>query len=119
MDVSLSGWALVAAAVFWAILVAFLCVVLLSLFRVLTSTRDLLEDLRRQVVPMLSDVNETVDGVNRELVQVEGILESVKGTVTAVEKVTTTLATAIANPAVRGVALAAGAARAWQKMRER
>lgn len=117
--ISVSGWALVAVAVFWAILVGFLCVVLISLFRVLTATHDLVEDIRRQTTPMLQELNLTVDTLNRELVQVEEILTSVKGTATSVERLTTTAATVVANPAMRGLALAAGAARAYKKFRRR
>jgi uncharacterized protein YoxC len=116
---SVSGWALVAASVFWAVLVAFLCFVLIALFRVLTSTRDMLEDLRRQTTPMLQELNETVGNLNREMDQVDEILSSVKGTTAAIEGITKTVQATVAHPAIRALAVAAGAGRAYQRFRKK
>lgn len=116
-EVSLSGWALVAASAVWAVLVGFLCFALVSAFRVLTTTRDLLEDVRTKATPMLQELNQTVEGVNRELEHVDQILTSVKGTAGAVEGITKTVATAVSHPAIRAIAIAAGAARAYQRFR--
>lgn len=113
----MSGWALIVVAVFWAVLVGFLAFVLVQLFRVLQATRDLLEDLRRQATPMLQELNETVEQVNKELVQVDEILVSARGTAAAIEGITRTAQNVVANPAVRALALAAGAARAYQRFR--
>jgi hypothetical protein len=117
-EVSLSGWALVAASVVWAVLVGFLCFALVSAFRVLTATRDLLEDVRSKATPMLQELNQTVEGINKELEQVDGILTSVRGTAGAVEGVAKTLAAAVAHPAIRALAVAAGAARAYQRFKQ-
>lgn len=114
----MSGWALVVVAVFWAVLVGFLSFVLISMFRVLQSTRDLLEDIRRQAVPMLQELNETVESVNKELVQVDDILHNIQGTTAAIEGITRTAQNVVSNPAVRALALAAGAARAYQKFKK-
>ncbi len=116
--VTVSGWALVAIAVFWAILVGFLCVAMLSLFRVLQSTRDLVEDFRREATPMLHELNETVGNVNREIEHVDEILMSVRGTAGAVEGITRTVQATVAHPAIRALAVAAGASRTYQKLRK-
>ena len=116
-EVTIGGWALVAISVFWALLVGFLCFALVSLFRVLTATRDLLEDFRRQTVPMLGHLNQTVSTLNAELGHVDEILENVKGTTSAVHGITRTAQAAVAHPAIRALAVAAGAARAYQRFR--
>ncbi len=112
-----TAWALVAISAFWAILVGFLCYVLVNLFRVLTSTRDLLEDVRGQTTPLLAELNETVSGLNRELGEVDEILVSVRGTTTAVEGIARTVQATVAHPAIRALAIAAGAGRAYQRFR--
>lgn len=114
----MSGWAFLIVSVFWAVLVAFLSFALLSLFRVLTSTRDLLEDFRRQTTPLLQELNETVGTVNKDLVQVEQILGSVRGTAAAVEGITKTTQAVVTHPAIRVLAVAAGAGRTWRKLRK-
>lgn len=114
---SLGGWALVVTAAFWAVLVGFMSFALISMFRVLQTTRDLLEDLRRQATPMLQELNETVQNVNHEMGQVDDILTSVRGTAAAIEGITKTAQAAVSNPAIRFLALAAGATRAWKRFR--
>jgi hypothetical protein len=118
MEVSLSGWALVVVAAFWAVLVGFLSFALISLFRALTATRDLLEDIRRQTTPLLRDLTQTVEGLNKELVRVDDILVNVQGTTAAIEGITKTAQNVVASPAVRALALAAGAARAYARFRK-
>jgi uncharacterized protein YoxC len=113
----LGGWALLVVAAFWAVLVGFLSFSLISLFRVLTATRDLLEDFRRQATPMLQELNETVENVNKEIGQVDQILSSARGTIGAVESVSKTVQTIVTHPAIRMMALAAGAGRAWRRLR--
>lgn len=118
-EFTLSGWALVGIAAFWAILVGFLCFVLVSVFRVMTATRDAVEDFRRTATPMLAELNETVANVNKELGQVDEILTSVRGTAAAVEGISKTVQATVAHPAIRALAIAAGAGRAYQRFRSR
>lgn len=113
----MGGWAALVLAVFWAVLVGFLSFVLINLFRVLQATRDLLEDLRRQATPMLQELNETVENVNKELVQVDQILSSARSTVGAVESMTRTANAIVTHPAIRILAVSAGAARTYRKLR--
>ena len=112
-------WAWLIAAGFWGLLVIFLCAALIGLYRVLQSTRDLVEDVRRQTVPILRELADTVDGVNRELVKVDELLTSVTGIAGAVEGITKTAQTVITHPATRYVGIAAGAARFLRKLRRK
>src|SRR5512132_313238 len=50
-----------------------------NLFRVLTSTKDLIDGVTTQTVPLLGEVNTTVAMVNQELVRVDGILATAEG----------------------------------------
>ena len=71
------AWTIVAFLV--GAFVVVLCVVMANLFRVLTSTRDLIDGVTRQTVPLLGEVNTTVGLVNQELVRVDGILATAEG----------------------------------------
>ena len=113
----MTGWALMVLAVFWAVLVGFLSFVLINLFRVLTSARDMLEDFRRQTVPMLEELNETVETMNKELTHVDALLTSTRGTVGAVESIAKTANAIFTHPAIRLMAVAAGTGRAYRRLR--
>ncbi len=63
-SVTAGDWALLILAVFWAVLVVFLAIVSVNLFRLLDSTRQLLDGVREQTVPLLSDVRTTVQSLN-------------------------------------------------------
>lgn len=119
MEVTVTGWALIGIAVFWAILVGFLCVALISAFRVLQTTRDLLEDFRRETTPMLHELGDTVETVNKELTHVDEILGSVRGTASSVEGIARTVQATVAHPAIRALGVAAGAATAYQRFRRK
>ena len=75
------AWTIVAFLV--GALVVVLCVVMANLFRVLTSTKDLIDGVTTQTVPLLGEVNTTVAMVNQELVRVDGILATVEGVTTS------------------------------------
>jgi hypothetical protein len=114
---ALSGgdWALVILAVFWAVLVVFLAIVAIHLFRVLDSTRQLLDGLRSETVPMLSDVRTTVQSVNRELDRTDVILASA-GTITRrVERITGLVDEFVSLPLIKAISFAAGAGRAVKR----
>ena len=63
--IALSGGdvALIVLAAFWGVLVLFLAVVLLMTFRVLDSTRVLIDGVRQETVPLLGEVRTTVTSV--------------------------------------------------------
>ena len=71
------AWTIVAFLV--GALVVVLCVVMANLFRVLTSTKDLIDGVTSQTVPLLGEVNTTVTLVNQELIRVDGILATAEG----------------------------------------
>jgi len=65
-------------AMFWAILVCFLAMVLVKLARLLGETTKMVSELSERVVPLLDDVSVTVGETNRQLVTVEAIAGNVK-----------------------------------------
>ncbi len=108
-------WALLILAVFWAVLVVFLAIVSVNLFRVLDSTRQLLDGLREQTIPLLGDVRTTVQSLNKELERTDVILTSA-GTITRrAERITGLVDEFVSQPLIKAISFAAGARRALKR----
>jgi membrane protein implicated in regulation of membrane protease activity len=110
------AWTIVAFLV--GALVVVLCVVMANLFRVITSTRDLIDGVTKQTVPMLAEVGTTVTLVNQEIGRVDGILATAETTTTAIGNVVTVVSSTVTSPLVRLSAFAWGLRRAVRKAAE-
>src|SRR5438874_8480488 len=111
------GAALIVLAAFWGVLVLILAVVLIMTFRVLDSTRVLIDGVRQETVPLLGEVRTTVTSVNKELDRVDTIMESAGKMSKAAERVTTSVEHAVTNPLVKFAAFGAGASAALKRLR--
>ena len=103
--------ALIVLAAFWALLVLGLCLVLVNTYNVLTSTKMLIDGIREETVPLLSEVRNSVVKTNRELDRVDGMLESAGSIVARVEKISRLVEQAASGPLVRIISLGAGLSR--------
>jgi uncharacterized protein YoxC len=115
---SLGGIAGIVAAVAWAVLVVILVGVMFALFRVLEATRLLLDGIRQETVPLLSEVTTTVTSVNKELDRVDGMMESAGNIVRSAERVSVVVEQTVSNPLIKVAAFGAGAARAMRRFRK-
>ena len=108
--VALSGgdWALVILACFWGLLVVFLCVVLFRTASILESTRVLVDGIREETVPLLSEVKGSVERANRELDRVDGMLVSAGAIVARVEKISGLVEQATSSPLIKIISIGAG-----------
>jgi hypothetical protein len=100
--------ALIVLASFWGLLVLFLCVVLLNTFRVLESTKMLIDSTREETVPLLREVRTSVEKTNREIDRVDELLIKVNGIAGKVERVTGLVGEAAASPLMKLISLGAG-----------
>jgi uncharacterized protein YoxC len=110
------AWTIVAFLV--GALVVVLCVVMANLFRVLTSTKDLIDGVTSQTVPLLGEVNTTVAMVNQELTRVDGILATAEGVTASVGGMVNTVSATISSPLVKLSAFAYGLRKAAGKAAE-
>jgi uncharacterized protein YoxC len=115
---SLGGIAGIIAAVAWAALVVLLIGVMFALFRVLEATRMLLDGIRQETVPLLSEMTTTVTSVNKELNRVDVLLEAAGSIVRSAERVTAVVERTVSNPLIKVAAAGAGAARAVRWLRK-
>ena len=109
---------LIVLAAFWGLLVLFLALVLLTLFRVLESTKTLIDGIRGETVPLLNEVTTTVKGVNKELERADTILESAGKVSKSVERISVVVEQTVSNPLIKFAAFAAGASRAFKRVRK-
>ena len=93
--------ALIILAAFWGLLVLFLCIVLLNTFRVLESTKMMIDATREETVPLLREVRGSVERTNREIDRIDGILERV-------ERLSGLIEQAAASPLVKVISVGAG-----------
>jgi uncharacterized protein YoxC len=115
---SLGGVAAIVAAFVWLVLVLFLGLVFVNLFRVLESTKMLIDGIRQETVPLLAEVKTTVTGVNREMDRVDGMLESATKIAKSAERVSAVVEQAVSSPLIKMIAFGAGASRAARRLRK-
>jgi uncharacterized protein YoxC len=100
--------ALIVLAAAWALLVAFLCYVLVGTVAVLQSTKTLIDSMREETVPLLREVKGSVERTNRELDRVDGMLECAGVVMGRVEKLSGLVEQAAASPLVKIISVGAG-----------
>jgi uncharacterized protein YoxC len=110
--VSALDYAWFAVAVLVGAAVIFLCAVLWNVFRMITSTKDLIDGVTKQTVPLLGEVGTTVSLVNQELARVDGILSTAETVAASVGGMVNTVSAAISSPLVKLSAFAYGLRRA-------
>jgi hypothetical protein len=100
--------ALIVLSAFWGLLVLFLCVVLINTFRVLESTKLLIDGMREETVPLLKEVKGSVERTNRELDRVDGMLVSAGEIVARVSRISSLVGQAASAPLVKIISMGAG-----------
>jgi uncharacterized protein YoxC len=100
--------ALIVLAAGWAVLVLWLSFVLLNTFRLLESTKMIIDAFREETIPLLREVKTTVEKTNREIDRVDTLLEHANGIVARVEKLTGLVEEAASSPLVKVISMASG-----------
>ncbi|MDX2293428.1 MULTISPECIES: DUF948 domain-containing protein [Streptomyces] len=106
-------------AVFWAILVSFLAVVLARLAQTLRATTRLVADVTEQAVPLLADASATVRSAQTQLDRVDAIASDVQEVTANASALSTTVASTFGGPLVKVAAFGYGVRRALGRGRER
>ncbi|MFG2626071.1 DUF948 domain-containing protein [Streptomyces sp. NPDC048473] len=95
-------------AVFWAILVSFLAVVLVRLAQTLRATTKLVADVTEQAVPLLADASATVRSAQTQLDKVDAIATDVQEVTSNASALSTTVASTFGGPLVKVAAFGYG-----------
>jgi hypothetical protein len=104
--------ALMILAGFWGLLVLFLCYLLLKTVGVIQSTQMLIDGIRQETVPLLTEVKGSVERTNRELDRVDGMLVSAGEIVGRVEKLSGLVEQAASSPLIKLISFGAGVKKA-------
>ncbi|MDX3852608.1 DUF948 domain-containing protein [Streptomyces sp. AK02-01A] len=95
-------------AVFWAILVSFLAVVLVRLAQTLKAATRLVADVTEQAVPLLADASATVRSAQTQLDRVDAIATDVQEVTSNASALSTTVASTFGGSLVKVAAFGYG-----------
>jgi hypothetical protein len=99
-------------AVFWAILVSFLAVVLVRLAQALRQATRLVADVTEQAVPLLGEASAAVRSAHTQLDRVDTITSDVAEVTANASALSTTVASTFGGPLVKVAAFGYGVRRA-------
>lgn len=99
-------------AVFWAILVSFLAVVLVRLAQALRQTTKLVAAVTEQAVPLLGEASETLRSAHAQLDRVDTITADVREVAANASALSSTVASAFGGPLVKVASFGYGVRRA-------
>lgn len=111
------NWAAVVVTLVVAVAVIGLLLVLRSLVSAMTTLRVSVEDLRRQTIPLVSDMQVTVRQANAELARVDTLLDTAESISNTVDSASRLAYLMFSNPVVKALAFASGTSRAWRRLR--
>src|SRR5918999_1838530 len=104
-------------AMFWAILVCFLAVVLLRLARLLGETTKMIAEIGDHAGPLLDDMTKTVEQAGEQLDRVDTIARNMAGVTQNVSAVSTVVTSVVGSPLVKAAPLFYGVPRALRGAR--
>jgi predicted PurR-regulated permease PerM len=99
--------------------VLLLVIAVVSLTRTLTTLRSSIEELRRETLPVLDDLQRTVSQANVDLERLDDLLDSATSVSKTVDSASQLAYLAFSNPVIKGIAIATGTARAARAFRKR
>ncbi|WP_242441128.1 DUF948 domain-containing protein [Streptomyces sp. CB02923] len=95
-------------AVFWAILVSFLALVLVRLAQTLKATTKMVAEVSEQAVPLLADASATVRSAHTQLARVDAIASDVQEVTANASALSSTVSSAFGGPLVKVAAFGYG-----------
>lgn len=111
--------AAIVAAVASALLVVGLLFAVASFTATLRTVRMTVEELRREALPLMTDMRTALEQANAELGRVDTLLGTAESVGTTVDAASRLAYTVFANPVIKAVAFGAGATRAARRLRRR
>ncbi len=108
----MGGAAALICAISFALFMLAVAAVAFKLARTLSTTNRILEDFRRETLPLLGKFQTTMDHVNREMGYVDGVLETVEKLAERINSMTKVAQELVASPLVRLLTFGVGIRRA-------
>ena len=95
-------------AIFFAVGVVFLCVVLLRLAQVLKETKQLVAGISEKTTPLLTEITTTVVTTNQQLGKVDVITDNVSNISTNASALASTFSATVGGPMIKAAAFSYG-----------
>jgi predicted PurR-regulated permease PerM len=92
---------------------------LISLTRTLATLRMSIEELRRETLPVIDELQRTVTQANTDLERLDDLLDSATSVSKTVDSASQLAYLAFSNPVIKAIAFASGTARAAKALRRR
>ena len=118
-EMSASDLAAIIVAVASIIGVAVLVFALVALTRTLATLRLSIEELRRETLPVIDELQRTVTQANTDLERLDGLLDSATSVTNTVDSASQLAYLAFSNPIIKAIAFATGTAKAAKAFRRR
>ena len=99
-------------AISFALLMLAAVLVVLKLARTMTLTNHILNDVRKEMVPLMGKLQATMDHINNEMGYVDGVLGSVEKLASRANSMTKVAQQLVTSPLVKVLSLGAGVQRA-------
>ena len=111
--------AAVVVAVASALALAVLVYAIVALNRTLAQLRSAIEDMRRETLPVVSEMRTAVSQANLELERVDNLLGTAESISSTVDSASRLAYLAFSNPVIKTIAFASGTGRAARRFRRR
>ncbi len=108
----MGGVAALICAISFALLMLSLIVVVIKLARTMAITNTILDDIRKETVPLMGRLQTTIDHINNEMGYVDGVLKSAEKLAARANSMTQAAQSLITSPLVRFLSLGLGAQKA-------
>ena len=118
-EMSAGDLAAIIVAVASVIGVVVLVFALVSLTRTLATLRMSIEEMRRETLPVLDELQRTVVQANADLERLDTLLDSATSVTNTVDSASQLAYLAFSNPVIKAIAFATGTARAAKAFRRR
>ena len=118
-EMSASDLAAIIVAVASIIGVAVLVFALVALTRTLATLRLSIEELRRETLPVIDELQRTVTQANTDLERLDTLLDSATSVTNTVDSASQLAYLAFSNPIIKAIAFATGTAKAAKAFRRK
>jgi uncharacterized protein YoxC len=108
----MGGVAALICAISFALLMLALIVVVLKLARTMAITNNLLNDIRKETLPLMGRIQTTMDHINNEMGYVDGVLKSVEKVAARANSMTQAAQSLVTSPLVKVLSLGLGVQKA-------
>ena len=108
----MGGVAALICAISFALLMLALIIVVLKLARTMALTNNLLDDIRKETVPLMGRVQTTIDHINNEMGYVDGVLKSAEKLAARANSMTMAAQSLVTSPLVKVLGLGLGVQKA-------